>query len=383
VAGFFSVGRFRLLPVFILSAQIFLSPNIAGAENLSGEPRIGGRIHLDAAIYDEDATPLNNGVELRRLWLKVTGVAPGEWLYKAQFDIAGNKVSVKDVYMKKDFGIKAGMIGQFKEPFSLEEQTGSNYITFMERGLPNLFSPGRNIGVMETFSVGSTSFSAGIFGEGVDSVDSAGYGDEGLGITARFVHAPLAESGRVVHLGICATRRTPDASSSGSIAFQTRPESHVTSINLAGTGDIPDVEYHTVYGIELAGVYGSISVQGEYFVAGVVRDGGMPDLGFSSSYFYLSWAITGESRPYTPGKGSFGRLVPAGEGAVEIAVRRSLVDLSDKDISGGNEENSTLGINYYLSGHARLMANYILVKTDKGGVVEEASVIQGRFQVDF
>ena len=74
---------------------------------------------------------------------------------------------------------------------------------------------------------------------------------------------------------------------------------------------------------------------------------------------------------------------PAGEGAVEIAVRESLADLSDKDVYGGREENSTMGINYYLSGHERLMANYILIKADKGGVTEEASALQGRFQTDF
>jgi phosphate-selective porin OprO/OprP len=368
---------------FILGAQIILFPDIADGGNMSGGPRIGGRIHLDAAIYNEDTTPLNNGAEFRRLWLRTVGKVPWEWQYKVLLDFAGSKVSIMDAYMKKDFGFKTVTIGQFKEPFSLEEQTGSNYITFMERGLPNLFAPGRNIGIMDTLSFGTTSFSAGIFGENAGGGDSAGQGDEGVGFTARLVHAPVAESDRVIHLGISATRRTPDAASTDSVAFETWPESHVTAARMAGTGDILDTDYHTVYGAELAGVYGSVSVQWEYFVVGVVRGGDLSDLGFSSSYFYLSWVITGESRPYTPGKGSFGRLVPTGEGAVEIAVRHSLLDLSDRDVSGGNEENSTLGINYYLSGHARLMANYIFVKADKGGAAEEASIIQGRFQVDF
>ena len=37
--------------------------------------------------------------------------------------------------------------GHYKESFSLEELTSSNYITFMERSLPNAFAPARNWGV--------------------------------------------------------------------------------------------------------------------------------------------------------------------------------------------------------------------------------------------
>ena len=340
-------------------------------------------MHVDAAIYNEDATALNNGAEIRHLWLRFVGEAPKDWHYKVQFNLAGNKVSIKDAYMKKDIGFKVVTIGQFKEPFSLEEQTGSNDITFMERALPNLFAPGRNVGAMEALSFGTTSFSAGIFGEDAGEGDSTGNGDEGIGLTARLVHAPIAENGRVIHLGFSATRRRPDAASSDSTSFDSKPESNITAVKLVGTGDILDVDYHTVYGMELAVVYGSISMQGEYFVANVVRGGALPDLGFSSGYLFISSVITGESRRYKAGKGSFGRLVPAGEGAVEIAVRWSLLDLTDKDVFGGNEENSTVGVNVYLSDHMRIMANYITIKADKVGVTEEASAIQGRLQVDF
>ena len=47
--------------------------------------------------------------------------------------------------LKTDDG--AYRLGQFQDPFSLEELTRSRYSTFMERGLSNAFAPGYHGGV--------------------------------------------------------------------------------------------------------------------------------------------------------------------------------------------------------------------------------------------
>lgn len=95
--------------------------------------QVGGRVMVDTAIYDKDKTSLGSAAEIRRARLFAKGTVYNDWFYKAQIDFASDDVKIT--------------IGNQKEPFSLEELTSSKYITFMERGLPNAFSPGRDIGI--------------------------------------------------------------------------------------------------------------------------------------------------------------------------------------------------------------------------------------------
>ena len=312
------------------------------------------------------------------------------WGYELGVDFAGGDADVKDAYIEYlgEFD-SSTKIGQFKEPFSLEELTSSRYITFMERALPNEFAPGRNIGVGVSHQGESWTAAYGLFGEAFDD-DVDLEGDEGWGVTGRVTYAPWQEDRQALHLGLALSQRSPD--DENEVKFNSRPESHITDVKYLDTDDIFDVDRVSLYGLEAALVLGPVSLQAELINAQVSRDAGLETLEFSGWYVYGSWFLTGESRIYKHKKGSFGRINPTTEdGAWELALRLSSLDLNDLDISGGEADQITLGINWYANPHIRYMLNYVTVDNDTsadatGTVVggdDDPSIIQIRAQIDF
>jgi phosphate-selective porin OprO/OprP len=98
-----------------------------------------------------------------------------------------------------------------------------------------------------------------------------------------------------------------------------------------------------------------------------VERNGYDSVKFRGGYVYASWILSGESRNYDAGSGSFLPLTPneplgrGGKGAFELAARISHVDLSDQDIIGGQESNISFGLNWYLNEQFRVMGNLIKV----------------------
>jgi phosphate-selective porin OprO/OprP len=159
------------------------------------------------------------------------------------------------------------------------------------------------------------------------------------------------------------------------------------------TGNIPgDVQYFSLFGAELAGVYGPLSFQGEYIRTDVDRSVG-DSLVFDGYYGYMSWFMTGESRNYKADEGIFDILVPqkpfslttGGLGAWELGARFSEIDLNDDGVSGGRERDITAGLNWYPNPYIRFMANYIHVLEIDGGPHDEENldIFQVRAQVAY
>ena len=132
-----------------------------------------------------------------------------------------------------------------------------------------------------------------------------------------------------------------------------------------------DATGSSIIGLEAAGVLGSYWAQAEYIRNDVDTDN-LGDLTFDGVYVELGYFITGESRFYRNVDGVFGRLTPnrlfhggnpftgkGDGGALEVTGRYSYIDLNDAPVFGGQLEDLSLGMNWYLSQSSRVMFNYV------------------------
>ncbi len=354
------------------------------------ELKLGGVFSNDVAIYNEKLNPLGNGTEIRSARIEFEGTLFSDWGYEYSVDFAGGEVEIKDAFVRyKGHGNLDLKFGQYKPPFSLEQQGSRKYLIFLERALPNALVPDRKIGVGASYYGSLWTASAGIFGEGYNE-DANNEGDEGWTTSGRFTFAPANSDKRVVHIGASAAYQVP--SDDYQIRIRTRPESHITDTTYLNTGRIRDVDSVVTYGIESAIVCGPFSLQGEYIQASVNLKDSSDSSDFHGGYAFASWMITGESRNYRFKKGAFGRVKPDRTyGAFEVALRYSALNLNSfPAIAGGRESNITLALNWYLNRNIRVMTNYAFINndahaSDNGDLAgnDDPGVFQARLQFDF
>ncbi len=347
---------------------------------------IGGRIQADFTFADSDAFAVEDGNEFRRARLYVSGTLYGNVEFKAEYDFAGGDAEFKDVYVGlTDTPIGGIRVGHFKEPFSLEELTSSNHITFLERSLPIVFAPSRNTGIMVHDHVGERfTWAVGAFRDSSDF--GIGTGDN-VNLTARVTGLPIyRDEGRsLLHLGLSYTTKDWDRE----FRFRSRPEVHQSPRWVDTQGFYADGV--DVVDFELAGVFGPLWFLGEYLGTAVSSAGlGDPDLGGFT--VQAGFFLTGEHRRYKTSQAKFDRTRPQhpfgkeGKGAWEIALRTSTLDLSDAGLAGGEIDDVTLALNWYLNPATRVMLNYVRADVAEAGTVAEAGdgdFVLLRFQVDF
>jgi len=368
-----------------------------------------GRIHIDTAAFSQDPVDKarfdeQNGVELRRARLGLKGKGFNVIQYKIEWDFAGkDKSRAKDIYLAiTDLPLLQNIkIGHFKEPFSLDELTSSNYITFMERNIASeVMAPKRHIGVMAFGHAASenATYAIGYFAERDD--DGGPVQDDNMGgaITMRGTCLPWydeATEGRgLIHVGLAYSHRDPFEDQCN-LTF--RPESHLAHKNSLL---LTDVNARDLIGAELALVYGPFSIQSEYYVNFIDRYA-HNDCKTQGAYVYMSYFLTGENRPYDRKKGTFGRVKPyenffrvrdengnvyMGKGAWELKYRYSWLDAYGHDLLGWDYVGDhTLGVNWYLNPYTRFMAEYIHsgINQNAGAGVGDLNIFQVRAQIDF
>jgi len=377
---------------------------------------INGRLQADSQINVNGNDPavnaatattnqLADGADIRRARLGVEGTFFRDYDYKFEYDFSrGNgsaAAGITDAYinwrLSSPFGVK---VGQFKEPFSLEEATSNRFLTFIERNMAvNSFSDNPNaykVGIGANYSLDQFAFMAALQTEPVGggwayntSVNTNGNnnrnngsGDTGWDVTGRIVGRPwLHSEKKFLHIGASGSYRSVNNNylgngtfNNGGMTFTSTPDGNVDRTAILTTGNMSNltgtlkVEDITRFAAESALVYGPFSAQAEYLQANISGQGYGSGETLDGYYGYVSYFMTGESRVYKAKTGAWDRIKPAhnfdmknGWGAWELALGYDNLNLTDNLITGGEAQTFKTALNWYPNSHMRLMANFIHV----------------------
>jgi phosphate-selective porin OprO/OprP len=397
--------------------------------------KIGGRIQFESAFEQADESleeskrfsadandqtktatvgPLEDGFELRRARLHLSGTMYQHLEFKWQYDFAKGAVGHKDVYgglVNLGDWIPNFRFGHMYEPFGLDAMTSSNDSTFVERAaISNTFAPNRNPGFLfwknfkwdvDGKAVERITWAAGTFKEDA-SDNSVASGDSAYNLTARIAGTPYyaSEGKKLVHLGAAVTRRKVAGRGSESVTYASKPEVDLFG-SFVSTGAMKEADVDWRWGTEAAVVWNKWSLQGEYMRTRTDMNSGstLDHPEFNGWYLQGSWMLTGEARRYKTAEATFQNPKPwanafdnGGMGAWELALRWSTIDLSSGSeasggVKGGELDMVTLGLNWYLNTNAMVMWDVSRIDLDEldpaFGAGGQATVAQMRWQYAF
>jgi len=346
------------------------------------EFEVGGQIVADTAWIDDDGYSYHDS-EIRRARLYLRGDINDDLSYEVEYSFTGNN-DWKDVYLKyTGFSNWVVYAGNVKESFGMEQLTSSKYNTFMERALADFYWS-RNMGISAQGYHKSddnvVTYSLGGYGKSLD--DMINNEKDRYGIVGRATYAKVTSKEEILHFGIATSYTSYD---SENIKLSTNAGSELYDGSFIKT-KVKNVDHSTRVGVECAVVSGPFSFQSEYILVSLSQK--ETSYNFNGWYGQLSYFLTGESRTYKAKKAGFSRIKVKkpidkdGFGAVEVAFRITQTDLEDKDETGGEARDLTLGVNWYLKSNLRLMADYTYADMLKDPS-KDAKIFQIRAQYDF
>src|SRR5688572_22843262 len=376
-----------LLAALAAPALAEIAIDVIGGSEVSLE----GLFQADGNWYDDDLVDLNgagsgNGsdteFELRRaeVVLKGKGVT---WDWVAGYDAKADKFLDTNVRYKR--GTSYFVAGQYKQPNSLEELTSTRHNDFISKAMTtNLFAVARRVGIGYGVEDISWGFAASAFGRELtrNLAHGSGYG-------ARAYYAPINETGHFLHLGASAADYDTDADT---LRLRVRPDADLATARLIDTGNLLNADRQTTVGIEAAYVRGPFKLQGEYMTSQVDRyatnSASQPsdDFKADSWYLYGLWNITGETWTYKAGTPVTGYPEDPGFGMWQLGLRYDAADLTDDPVFGGEEENLTVGVNWYWRANFKAQLNYVMVSSEKfsrtlgADVSDDPNILEARAQ---
>lgn len=328
--------------------------------------RLRGTLFADNRAYAGDSAPETaDTFLLRSVRPTIEGTFGGIYDFRFTPDFGGGRTIIVDAYAAARFNPATVVtVGKFKPSVGLERLASEPDLRFMERGLPTLLVPNRDLGVQLSgeFAGGAFAYQVGYFngvtdGQSSDNLASPDVeSDTGGDYAARVFFQPFVNSDdfnlRGLGFGIGGTWQELDGTAANPYlpSYRSQGQLGVFSYHAnTATGAAPNNATFANGGRlrlapQLYYYRGSVGFLGEYTqvqqdvsrnVAGVVRSDTLTHGAWQGQF---SWFVTGEEESYRgftpkstwqPGRTGFG--------ALELVARIQQLDIDDDAFAGGND----------------------------------------------
>lgn len=350
------------------------------------------RVQGDAAVYfgqDENLVKIGNGMNIRRSRFAVKAQIDKNWYGEIDTDWTSGTPELKDAILEytgvENLSIK---LGNFKENFSLQRNSTSRYLQFMERPMVCGLAPSRHLGVNVKYSTPLIWASAGVFGPELKSSEEMTYMEdgnkdyglnEGLSYTGKLVVRPLYKSNNSsLHIGGAFSYREPKLSNTDGYNTARYSSRNSTSINrkkFLDTDAIKKVDHEIAYTAEVTGHWKGLRAEAAYIARqAFLRDDADPKIAEAGGlrpadgwYVQAGWLLFGGHQNYDEGGAKYTRITPGKSwGDLEFCLRYETANYNiSKFYMGGSAQAFAVGLNYYPTKNVKFVINYQYNMNDK------------------
>ncbi len=358
--------------------------------------RFGADLQVDSRTFPGNSpVSLTDQTLLRRVRPTFSGTIYKNIDYYVRPDFGQGTVVLYEAYIQFNYFRKAVLrAGKFKPPVGLERLQSDDDTNFIERGLPTLLVPSRDIGYQLSgdFLRKQLSYQIGVFNGVPDNGLSDASPSDHRDYAGRILVTPRTGENSTLAFGIGATTGNLDGISLPSYKTfgQNTFFSFAPGVAMAGrrTRLAPQACYY----------YGPVGVLAEYTLAeeGFQKGTGRRDIAFRSWQVQASYLLTGERK-------AFSTLVPRRPfdpkahtwGAFELAIRvsdfsveKGMFDYGFASIASSprHAHEWVGGVNWYLNRMLRISLDFGNTNFGGGAVggnrPSERALLQ-RFQINF
>ena len=346
------------------------------------------RAQADAAVFfgaPDYADAIGNGTQIRRARFAVKGQINKDWYGEFDMDLANGLAELKDAIVRYTGVPNLDLqVGNFKENFSIQRNTTSRYLQFIERPMVcSALTPSRHLGFNAKYAKDWLWASAGAFSQVIAGQEewtnvadnNKDFGrNSGYSLTTKVVFRPLYKMDNAsLHIGAAYSYRTTTTDLAtgewGTYRASCRNSTSINRKKYVDTNNLPGFDHNNLWTVELAGHWNGLRYEAAYVGDNVHFKSDAADpatKNFGGWYVQAGYLLFGGKQQYDSRGGKYTKVERGRKwGDLELCARYENVDLNDGNVYGGAAEAYTLGLNWHVNDNVKFVVNYQYNNNDR------------------